>query len=60
MNVARSEPALVVVDVRRGFDFDRADLTGRTIPAEELARVTAANLHDEFAMIVDTATALTQ
>ena len=36
--------------------FDRADLDGGVIPAEEIARVTAANLEGEFATVVSTAT----
>lgn len=35
--------------------FDRVDLEGKTISADELARVTAANLHGEFATVVSTA-----
>jgi nicotinamidase-related amidase len=35
--------------------FDRRDLAGGLIPADELARVTAANLQDEFAEVRDTA-----
>ncbi len=50
-------------DVRFVLDathtFDRRDLAGQVIPADEIARVTAANLQDEFATVVDTATALT-
>ncbi len=34
--------------------FDSKDLDGVTIPAEELSRVTAANLDGEFAEVVDT------
>ena len=49
-------------DVRFVLDathaFDRRDLAGGSIPAEELARVTATNLNDEFATVVDTVTAL--
>jgi nicotinamidase-related amidase len=49
-------------DVRFVLDathtFDRASLTGDVIPAEQLARVTATNLHGEFATVVDTARAL--
>lgn len=33
---------------------DRRDLAGETISADELARVTAANLEDEFATVVTT------
>ena len=36
--------------------FDRADLDGGVIPAEEIVRVTAANLEGEFATVVSTAT----
>lgn len=35
--------------------FDRTGPDGRTVPADELARVTATNLHDEFAQVVSTA-----
>ncbi len=35
--------------------FDRATPDGDVVPAEELARVTAANLHGEFATVVRTA-----
>jgi nicotinamidase-related amidase len=49
-------------DVRFVLDathtFDRADPAGETVPAELLARVTATNLHGEFATVLDTATAL--
>ena len=49
-------------DVRFVLDathtFDRPDPAGRIVPAEELVRVTATNLHGEFATVVDTATAL--
>lgn len=34
--------------------FDRLALDGTVIPADELARVTAANLHDEFATVTVT------
>ncbi len=37
--------------------FDRATPDGEMIPAEQIARVTAANLHDEFATVVTTAEA---
>ena len=42
--------------------FDRVDLNGETIPADEIARVTAANLDDEFAtvMLTDQVTAASQ
>ncbi len=49
-------------DVRFVLDathtFDRADPQGAVVPAEVLARVTATNLHGEFATVVDTAAAL--
>ena len=49
-------------DVRFVLDathtFDRRDLTGEVIPAEEIARVTAVNLQDEFATMVATADVL--
>ncbi len=49
-------------DVRFVLDathtFDRADPQGGIVTADELARVTATNLHGEFATVVDTATAL--
>lgn len=35
--------------------FDRRDLDGGMIPAEEISRVTAANLEGEFATVVSTA-----
>lgn len=35
--------------------FDRADVDGVVIPADELVRFTAANLHGEFATVVATA-----
>jgi nicotinamidase-related amidase len=35
--------------------FDRPDPRGELIAADDLARVTAANLHGEFATVVDTA-----
>ena len=38
--------------------FDRVGPDGRTIPAEEISRVSAANLHGEFASVVTTAHAL--
>jgi nicotinamidase-related amidase len=34
--------------------FDRSDLDGLTVPATELARMTATNLHGEFATVVRT------
>jgi hypothetical protein len=49
-------------DVRFVLDathtFDRPDPFGGVVSAEELARVTATNLHEEFATVVDTATAI--
>jgi nicotinamidase-related amidase len=49
-------------DVRFVLDathtFDRADPSGEIVPAELLARITATNLHGEFATVIDTATAL--
>jgi nicotinamidase-related amidase len=49
-------------DVRFVLDathtFDRPDPAGEVVPAELIARVTAANLHGEFATVVDTVTAL--
>ena len=49
-------------DVRFVLDathaFDRADPFGGLVTAYELARVTATNLHGEFATVVDTATAI--
>ena len=49
-------------DVRFVLDvthtFDRPDPAGAIVAAEDLARVTATNLHGEFATVVDTATAL--
>jgi nicotinamidase-related amidase len=49
-------------DVRFVLDathtFDRQDPAGEWVRAEDLAHVTATNLHDEFATVVDTATAL--
>ena len=38
--------------------FDRADPFGGVVSADELARVTATNLHGEFATVVDTAACL--
>jgi nicotinamidase-related amidase len=35
--------------------FDRRAPDGTLIPADEIARVTAANLHEEFATVVETA-----
>jgi nicotinamidase-related amidase len=49
-------------DVRFVLDathtFDRADPAGGIVAAEQLARVTATNLHGEFATVTDTASAL--
>jgi nicotinamidase-related amidase len=49
-------------DVRFVLDathtFDRADPAGRLVSADELAHVTATNLHGEFATVIDTATAV--
>jgi nicotinamidase-related amidase len=49
-------------DVRFVLDathaFDRPDPSGEVVPAEQLVRVTATNLHGEFATVIDTATAL--
>ena len=49
-------------DVRFVLDathtFDRRAPDGSLVTADELARVTATNLHGEFATVVDTATAL--
>jgi nicotinamidase-related amidase len=38
--------------------FDRRDLDGGVIPADEIVRVTAANLEGEFATVVSTASLL--
>ncbi|MDH6422961.1 cysteine hydrolase family protein [Aurantimicrobium minutum] len=38
--------------------FDKKDLEGNVIPAEEVARMTAANLHGEFATVRSTADVL--
>jgi nicotinamidase-related amidase len=49
-------------DVRFVLDathtFDRPDLAGEIVPAEQLARVTATNLHGEFATVTSTAAVL--
>jgi nicotinamidase-related amidase len=49
-------------DVRFVLDathtFDRPDPAGDVVPAEQLARVTATNLHGEFATVIDTTAAL--
>jgi nicotinamidase-related amidase len=44
---------LFVLDATHTFDLTASD--GGTITADELARVTAANLQDEFADVVMTA-----
>ncbi|MBV9946435.1 MAG: cysteine hydrolase [Myxococcales bacterium] len=38
--------------------FDRPDLDGTIIPADEIARITAANLHGEFATVQTTSQVL--
>ncbi|GGI09447.1 hypothetical protein GCM10011354_34120 [Egicoccus halophilus] len=38
--------------------FDRRGPDGEVVPAETIRRVTAANLHDEFAAVVSTAEVL--
>ncbi len=38
--------------------FDRAGPDGAVVPAEQLARITATNLHREFATVVSTANLL--
>jgi hypothetical protein len=38
--------------------FDRPDPFGGVVSADELARVTATNLHGEFATVIDTSTLL--
>ena len=38
--------------------FDKKDIEGNIIPAEEVARMTAANLHGEFAIVKSTAEVL--
>jgi nicotinamidase-related amidase len=43
---------LVVLDATH--TFDRTALDGRVISADELARATAASLHEEFATVVST------
>jgi nicotinamidase-related amidase len=40
------------------YAFDRRDLEGGVIPADEIVRVTAANLEGEFATVVSTAALL--
>jgi nicotinamidase-related amidase len=49
-------------DVRFVLDathtFDRPDPSGEIVPAELIARVSATNLHGEFATVIDTATAI--
>jgi len=51
-------------DVRFVIDathtFDRDDPYGGVVSADELARVTATNLHGEFATVVDTTTAVSE
>ena len=51
-------------DVRFVLDathtFDRADPAGEIVPAELIARVTATNLHEELATVVDTASVLAE
>ncbi len=42
------------------FTFDRRDMDGTMIPADELARVTGANLHEEFATVTTTAAVVRQ
>ncbi|MDJ0953291.1 MAG: cysteine hydrolase family protein [Acidimicrobiia bacterium] len=44
---------IFVLDATRAFD--QVDINGETIPADEVARMTAANLHGEFADVVMTA-----
>jgi hypothetical protein len=39
--------------------FDRVGPDGGLVTADELMRVTAANLHEEFALVVHTADLLT-
>lgn len=46
-------PTVFVLDATH--TFDRVGLDGGVIPADTLARVTAANLHEEFATVVQTA-----
>jgi hypothetical protein len=38
--------------------FGRPDPAGRLVSADELAHVTGTSLHDEFAIVIDTATAV--
>ena len=45
-----------VLDATR--TFDRVGPDGQVVPAEDLSRVTAANLHGEFATVVNTAAAI--
>ena len=45
-----------VLDATR--TFDRVGPDGEVVSADELARVTAANLHGEFARVVSTADAI--
>lgn len=44
----------VVFALDATYTFDRPDPDGRTVTADELARVTATNLHGEFATVVRT------
>lgn len=44
----------VVFALDATYTFDRRDPHGRMVAADELARVTATNLHGEFATIADT------
>ena len=41
------------------YTFDRTGPDGSTMTADELARATATNLHDEFATVIATADLLT-
>ena len=45
----------IVFAIDATHTFDRADPDGEVIGADELSRVTAANLHEEFATVVKTA-----
>jgi nicotinamidase-related amidase len=45
----------VVFALDATYTFDRPDLDGETVTADELTRVTATNLHGEFATVVTTA-----
>ena len=44
----------VVFAIDATHTFDRTGPDGDVVPADELARVTAANLHGEFATVVTT------